>query len=231
MSNKNFKKHNGDSLASIEELSRKTAEYSGVPYETANYIISSFIDILYDEIVVNGGAILPGIATFYPKPIPPNAGDRFANGVKYLSDRKIDVHLPETIKTIYQMQRIYCKNNDKRIGIPSTWRDFSKRYAMVLKNNKFGSGIIALTKALKKDAKINSKNKNDYLELNHPIINPYFKNLIDEMNEVKIYDTKFHKDTGESLTSGENRLIQSTDINELSVSAIYNSRAEKVSDI
>lgn len=231
MSNKKFKKHNGESLASIEELSRKTSEYAGIPYETANYVISSFMDILYDEIVVNGGATLPGIATFYPKEIPPTAGDRFANGVKYLSDRKVDVYMPEAIKTIYQMQRIYCKNNDKRIGTPSTWKDFAKRYTQVLKNNKFGSGIIALTKALKKEAKINSKNKNDYLELNHPIINPYFKNLIDEMNKAKIYDVKFHNDNDESLTNGDNRLIQSTDINELNASSIYESKAEKISDI
>lgn len=222
------KDRNGNPLKSLAYLTKKTAKHAGVPRDVAAYIISSFIDVLADEIITTGGASIPGVVTFSSK----KADESSANLSRYGLRRKYDVDLnvspSRAIVSMHRMHTSFCKEGE-RIVTPSTWRDFVSRYGKTIRDNNFGSGVVEAYRVRKASSGVATMHDEDFIDVKEPVSVDYFKRLTEQMNKTGVYEVVYHKHSGESLSEGRDRILRLSDLTDETYEYIRKNKLERAS--
>lgn len=228
MASKGLNNRSGKSVTSIAALINKTAEHAGVPVEEARYIVSSFIDVLVDEIVTDGGAFIPGIGIFYTDDTYNKA--RSINSrydTEHLYDKDLFFSMNDALKTTHRMHTAHCDEGE-RVITPSTWRKFFYKYRQIMHDSEFMSGIVAANKVRKDGVSpLAARGDNNFVPASMPIMNTFFPRLINEMNTTGIFDPDYHVSNKEELLTGKDRLLQVSDLTQTSEKYIINEGLEK----
>lgn len=208
----------GGSKTNYSTLLRKTAEHAGLPLSTVSYVISAFVDVMVEEVVVNGGVMIPHLFSFSTvrDKNPGKDHNRRHNprmGLVRRTDKHLKLKLSKNLRTLFDVHTMFCEEEDKTFITKDNWRGITHRYNNLFIKNTLGAGIVGLERVRKNHAHHTSNNENDYVLIKEPFYLEHMKNLIDEMNEHYIFDPTYFKDTSESI-NGEGRLIRIGDFTE-----------------
>lgn len=208
----------GSPVTNYANLLKRTAEHAGLPLSTVSYVVSAFIDVIVEEVVVNGGIMIPHLFSFSTGKNK-NPGDDYNRkynprmGLVKKTDKYLKFKLSKNLRSLFDMHTMFCEEGDKTFITKDNWRGITHRYNNLFIRNTLGAGIVGLERVRKNHAHHTSNNQDDYVPIEEPFYLEHMRNLIDEMNEHHIFDPTYFKDTAESI-KGEGRVIRIGDFTE-----------------